>query len=269
MNNPSVQVIRFSGVLAVLLSRSILAAVPDAAELVRMTENPLANLVSVPLQNTWDFGNGPRDATTCTLKLQPIIPFALGPRWHLITRTIIPFSHSAADSADGHGITGLGDTCASLFLSPTYAGPNGWFWGLGPALLVPTATDDGLGHEQWGMGPTFAVGRQQQGWSGYLLSRHVWSLAGAADHAAVCETLVQPSLSYALESRGTLGLNSESKYDWPSGHWTVPLILSVSHLLNVGHVPVKLALGALSYVERPAGGPDWGLRFTMTFLFPE
>jgi hypothetical protein len=44
---------------------------------------------------------------------------------------------------------------------------------------------------------------------------------------------------------------------------------SVSQLVKIAGKPVQFALGLKYYAQRPAGGPDWGLRFTVTFLFPK
>ncbi|MFY9825389.1 MAG: hypothetical protein WAM82_28695 [Thermoanaerobaculia bacterium] len=33
--------------------------------------------------------------------------------------------------------------------------------------------------------------------------------------------------------------------------------------------PLQLTLGGRYYAEKPDGGPDWGLRFVVTFLFPK
>ena len=51
--------------------------------------NPIANLISLPLQLNNDFGLGPYDRTMNVLNVQPVIPLADG---RIITRTIIPFA---------------------------------------------------------------------------------------------------------------------------------------------------------------------------------
>ena len=45
---------------------------------------------------------------------------------------------------------------------------------------------------------------------------------------------------------------------------------AASQLLKSGRSqPVEFTLGARYYAETPEGGPDWGLRFVVTFLFPK
>jgi len=49
----------------------------------------------------------------------------------------------------------------------------------------------------------------------------------------------------------------------------VPLNAIVSQLVKIGGAPVQFSLGARYYADKPSGGPDWGLRFAVTFLFPK
>ena len=49
----------------------------------------------------------------------------------------------------------------------------------------------------------------------------------------------------------------------------MPLNLAVAQLLKIGKQPVQFQIGGRYYAENPTGGPDWGLRFTVTFLFPK
>jgi hypothetical protein len=43
----------------------------------------------------------------------------------------------------------------------------------------------------------------------------------------------------------------------------------LSHVYNIGGQRVQFQVGARYYGARPAGGPDWGGRFNITFLFPK
>ncbi len=247
---------------------SFVGVAQDDTELARETENPLAKLFTFPVQNNWDFGIGPNDAMKYTVKLQPIIPFRLETNWYVLTRTILPTAYAEPSAPGDHSKSGLEDTSMSFFLSPRLSGPGGLFWGAGPAFQLPTATDEDLGDGKWGVGPTLAVSKQQAGWTGYILTRHIWSFAGDVGRPAVTETLLQPSLAYTLKTSTTIGLVSEASYDWEAERWKVPINLTVSQLFKIGRVPLKLTLGGRLYAERPPDGPDWGLRFTMTLLFP-
>ena len=65
------------------------------------------------------------------------------------------------------------------------------------------------------------------------------------------------------------GFNTETTYDWENEQGTVPLNWFAQQLLKIGKQPIAFQLGVRYYAEKPAGGPDWGLRFAMTLLFPK
>ncbi len=181
----------------------------------------------------------------------------------------MPITYAEASAPGKRDEFGLEDTSLSLFLSPQRFRPGGVYWGVGPAFDLPTATDDALGDSQWGAGPSFAASKQHGGWTGYILSRHTRSFAGDRDRPMASETFLQPSLSYTFNTLTTFGVVSEAKYDWEARRWTVPVNLTASQLIKIGRFPLKLTLGGRLYPERPPGSPDWGLRFTLTFLFPK
>ncbi len=243
-------------------------AAAKAAEMAKKLANPIGALISVPFQNNFDFGGGPAgDGFQYKMNLQPIVPITLSQDWLLISRTILPFVYQE----NIHGTSsqsGLSDTLQSVFLSPVKPTKGGWIWGAGPALLLPTATDDLLGAEQWGAGPTAVVLKQQNGWTYGALANHIWSFAGEDGRAEVNATFLQPFVSFTTKQAMTFTLNTESTYDWQGDQWTVPLNFMVQQLVKIGKQPVALTVGGRYYADRPADGPDWGLRFAAIFLFP-
>ncbi len=244
------------------------AASDSEAELAKKTLNPVANLISVPFQYNADFGIGPHNASRSTLNIQPVIPVTLTPDWNLIIRTIVPVIY-AASPADGVSSNwGLGDTTQSFFFSPVQP-IGGWILGVGPAFLWPTGTDTSLGTGKWGAGPTAVALRQEKGWTYGILANQIWSYAGDSDRQAVNATFLQPFISYTFPTYTSIGLNTESTYDWTNHQWTVPLNLTVTQILKIAKLPVSVQLGGRYYAEGPSGGPEWGLRFVFTFLFPK
>ena len=252
-----------------------------AAELAKKLANPVASLISVPIQNNWDFGIGSANAMRYTANIQPVIPFSLGDDWNLITRTIVPVIYAESPVKGGRDKSGLGDIVQSFFFSPK-APVGGWILAAGPVMLYPSATDRALGFGKWGAGPTALALQQNHGWTYGMLVNHLWSYADAGRYTAsdagdasdgsggqVNATFIQPFVSYTTKTFTTFGLNTESTYDWSNSQWTVPLNVSVSQLLKLGKQPIQLSLGAKYYADGPSGGPDWGLRFAVTFLFPK
>lgn len=238
------------------------------AELVKKLNNPVASLISVPLQNNFDYGAGPTgDGFQYKLNLQPVYPAELGEDLSLITRVILPYVYQEDVIANGTSQSGLGDTNASFFFAPKTA-PGKPIWGVGPAIIVPTATDDVLGTEKWSAGPTGLILRQEGPLTCGLLASHVWSFAGSGSRADINQTFLQPFFAYATPRHTTFALNTEAAYDWTGEQWTVPVNVMVSQLVRIGKMPVSFQLGYRYYAEKPAGGPDWGLRFGITFVFP-
>lgn len=241
----------------------------DADALAKQLSNPVAALISVPLQFNYDSGYGiDDDGERWTLNIQPVIPISLNETWNVISRTILPLIDQE-DVIGNSSQSGTGDTTQSLFFSPKQP-LAGWIVGAGPAFLLPTASDRLLGTEQWAIGPTFVVLKQTDaGWTYGALANQLWSVAGDDDRADVNLMFLQPFLTKALGRGQTLTVNLESTYDWDGNQWTVPMNLTYSKVLKVGNQRLSIAGGGRAYLEKPDGGPDWGLRFALTLLFPK
>ncbi|MEO2168984.1 MAG: transporter, partial [bacterium] len=120
---------------------------PDAAALAAAAQNPVADMISLPLQSNTYFGIGPNNRNANVLNIQPVIPFNVGD-WNIITRTIIPIVYLPAPIEGGipglpqnlptGSTTGLGDINFTAFLSP--ANSKGLIWGVGPSIGMNTAT---------------------------------------------------------------------------------------------------------------------------------
>lgn len=240
----------------------------EAQELAKKLSNPVASLISLPLQSNFDFGMGTGSGWRYTLNVQPVIPIALSPKWNMISRTIIPIIHQGNVTGPNTSQSGLGDTVQSLFFSPNKTEP--FIWAVGPVFLLPTATDASLGAQKWGVGPTALALKQKKGWTYGVLANHIWSVAGKSNRGDVSATFVQPFLAYSTKDAWTYGLNTESTYDWVSNSWSIPIYPSVAKLVRFGKQPMSFGGGVKCWVTTPTGGPEGcGLRVVVTALFPK
>lgn len=257
----------------------------QAVELAKQLSNPVASLISVPIQTNYDFGIGPSNSGfRFTTNVQPVIPIALTPKLNLITRNILPVLYQTdifaplSDNTDpqngayaGQGDQyGLGDLTSSFFLSPSAPLPGKLILGVGPAFLVPTATDKYLGSGKWGVGPTVVILRQSGHWTVGALYNHIFSFAGQSARPDVSSSFLQPFLSYAFKDSTTLTLNLESTHDFAGDNgWTVPINFTAGKIFKLGSQLTNFTVGARYYAEGPTGAPDWGLRFVVTLLYPK
>ena len=239
----------------------------DAQELAKKLSNPIASLISFPFQSNFDFGMGPeRKGYRYTLNIQPVIPFALTKDLNVISRTILPVI-AQEDVVGTTGQAGLGDTIQSFFFSPNKTEP--FIWGVGPQLLIPTATNEFLGTQKFGMGPTFVILKQKKGWTYGALVNHTWSVFGKDSRPPVNSTFLQPFLSYTTKNAWTFSFNTESAYDWSGNQWNVPIHFQVSKLMKMGKQPVSVGIASRCWAVSGPGGPQGcGFRLVFVPLFP-
>lgn len=245
--------------LALTAGTAIAAEAGDAA-LAQELANPLADLVTVPIQINLDRDIGPSDdGTKLSANVQPVIPFDAGANWNVISRTIVPIVYQD-DVWPGAGSQfGLGDVNLSLFFSPKVPS-SGLIWGIGPVLLLPTATDSKLGARKWGAGPAAVALTARGPWTIGILGNHVWSFAGDSGRPDISNTFVQPFAAYTWPNAWTVSMQSESSYNWTAEQWSIPVNVSASKLIRFGRLPVSLQAGLGYWMESPRTGPE-GLRF--------
>jgi hypothetical protein len=265
------EVVLLAAMVALALAAPARAQDDQAAELAKKLANPVASLISLPLQYNYDEYGGANDgAAVSRLNVQPVIPFSLNEKWNVISRTIIPLVKQQDFPVAAMNESGLGDTTASLYFSPKAPTSGGWIWGAGPVLLLPTATEDVLGTEKWGIGPTGVALKQAGPWTVGMLAGQIWSVAGNDGRDDVSSTTLQPFFSYTTKTHTTLGAYTESAYDWEGERWSVPLIVQAGQMFKIGPQILQLAVAGKYWAESPDGGPDgWGVRVQLTLLFPK
>lgn len=241
----------------------------SAVDLAKKLSNPIASLISVPFQNNTDVGIGAYNGSRNTLNFQPVIPISLSPSLNIITRVVLPIITQQDITAPGAKETGLSDAVVSAFFSPAEA-KNGLTWGVGPAILVPTATEKLLGAEKIGVGPTAVILKQANGWTYGALVNQIWSVAGSNDRADVNQMFIQPFVSYNWKSGAGAGGNFEITQNWEGNATAIYFNPTISGITKLGTQMVQLVVGPRIPVSVPAGSrPDFGIRAMVNFVFPK
>jgi hypothetical protein len=173
------------------------AAAANTDALRKAAQNPIANLISVPVQNNNNFNVSPDNRIQDILNIQPVIPIRVSEDWNLINRLITPITYQPTVSPPvNQGAYGFGDLNPSFLFSP--AKPHKIIWGVGPTVVLPTATNPVLGQGKWSMGATVVVLAQPGKWTLGGLVNNFWSFAGQSRRPDVNQMLFQYFINYKL-----------------------------------------------------------------------
>jgi hypothetical protein len=245
-------------------------------DLAKIAQNPVGNLISVPFQENAYLNTGPLNKTQNVLNIQPVIPIHLTGDWNIITRTILPIISLPAFAPDQSRTNGIGDAQISAFLSP--ANPGAWIWGVGVATQLPTHSNDVLGNNNAGLGPSFVILHLEHGspWVYGVLVSNIWSVGNSGNLQSNATKynngLMQPFINYNFE--GGLYLTSSPIFtvNWEaqgSQQWTVPMGAGVGKLFKIGRLPVNTQVSGYYNVVRPDFAANWQLRAQVQFMFPK
>jgi len=250
------------------------SASSSAAALARQAQNPVADMISVPFQLNWNFDTGPLDKNQQILNIQPVLPFTLNEDWNLVTRTIVPLISQPAFAPGQDRENGIGDINFTAFLSPKKPSSGGWIWGVGPALIMNTSTDDRLGQGAWSLGPSAVFLKMPGNWVVGGLISNVWSISEDEGRPDVNQMLLQPFINYNFPKHPgrylTFSPVITSNWEADSGNkWTVPLGLGIGQIMKLGKQHVNMQLAAFYNVVRPDDASTWQIRAQLVLLFPK
>jgi len=240
------------------------------AALAKAAQNPVANMISFPIQNNTNFGIGPYSRDQNVLNFQPVIPLHITKNWNLITRTILPVIWQPNPTQPSQGWYGLGDLNPSLFFSP--AKPGKLIWGVGPALVFPTATANELGQGKVSAGPGVVVLSTPGHWVIGALANNVWSFAGSGSRPPVNQFLLQYFINYNMKKGWYVTTAPIITANWRASNGndlTLPFGGGFGRIMKIGFQPVNMQLQFFGNAKYPAGTSPWGMRFQLALLYPK
>ncbi len=279
----------------------VMAAISEA------TDNPISELMAVwnqfdaiqahfPRTRLYD----ERDLWAYKYQFMPTIPVPLGERWNWVSRLDLsvvsvplkrevgrlfqldPGNNFRPDgtlpaSLDPFGrTTGFGDIAYVGLVGPKHlpkVGEGKLFLAAGPAMIFPSASEDILGQGKWQAGPAVAVGFLTEHWRLGLFPQQWWSYAGDDHRPSVSQMNLQYFLYYAPTPEWEIGMSPNMFVNWnaASGNQvSFPVGLGVSHLFNIGPLPVSMGIELTYAVVHPSDlpGSRWDIRFTLMPLLP-
>ncbi len=254
------------------------AAATNTDALRNAAQNPVASLISVPIQSNFNFGIGPADRIQNVLNIQPVIPVSLTPNWNLVVRWItpivyqpIPVPQPPNPPAQTTGVYGLGDMNPTFFVAPM---KSKVIWGAGPTVVLPTATNTTyLGQGKLSMGPALVALIQPKPWTIGFLTNNAWSVAGHSDRdkPAVNQFLMQYFVNYNMKKGWYITTSPILTANWRStnGVWTVPFGGGVGRIMKLGFQPVNISAQFYANAVYPTGTSPWGMRLQIALLFPK
>ncbi len=260
-----------TGTIAAENSGALATAKPavDSVDIAKKLANPIANMISVPLQYEFSRGVGlNQGGSEQTLLFQPVAPFNLGGGDTFIVRPIVAgVRETSVQYAPGRSFSGYG--IASVTLESFYA-PNtnsSWIWGIGPYAQSPSGNSGKFGSQQTAAGVTGVVLNREGPWTYGLLGYQSWSVGGNPAFGTQNNLYGQPFVAYTTKTAWTYTANMEAQFNYDSRRTTNPLYAGVSKLFVIDGVPFSFGAGPIYYVSNTPGGPSgWGARATATLV---
>ncbi|MDH4070664.1 MAG: neuromedin U [Ignavibacteria bacterium] len=227
----------------------------------------LVPIPQLPFQNNTTFGVGPNDTFVNSLNIQPVYPVRLG-AFNLINRAILPVLYRGEMVPGEGGLFGLGDLSYTAFFTPS--GASGIIWGIGPSVLIPTATDHQFGTGKWSGGGGIVLFFKEGRWLVGGLAQNVWSFAGETGRPDVSRFLGQYFINFGLDQFWYLTSEPTIKANWKAPddrRWIIPVGGGFGRVFPSRSHPAHLIVQGFYNVKRPPGGGDWTLRIELKLFF--
>lgn len=240
----------------------------DVDEVGRKLANPLSDVWNLVFQNNTTGNQGDLVAGTTVsnvLNFQPVLPIPIG-KLNLTTRPVIPFStQPVLDASDPSGTSGsesgLGDIVLLSLIGPA---STGFVWGVGPSVVLPTATNDALGLGEWQLGPAalllwttpeIILGTLAQQW---------WSVGVDPGGSNTSILNLQYFIFKPLPGGWMIGTSPSVIINWKASSGqkvTFPIGLGAFKMLSFGRQLTQWSLeGQYSVISPDDYGSKWNIR---------
>lgn len=242
----------------------------SAEETAKQLANPNTPLASLTLKNQWTHwegslldGNG---LDSETLLFQPSFPFPINETDSIFLRPAFPFlvDQPVVDAAGNvTRETGFGDMGLDLAFGRTTK--SGFLTAVGMVGGIPIG-ENGLSSNTWTLGPELFLGKISR--TGVLgaFTTHQWNVSGPRETSL---TTIQPIATFLPGGGWAVGTTGSMSYNWETDQWTIPIQMQISRTMKFGKLPVKMALEANYYIEKPdALGQEWMIGFNITPVVP-
>jgi hypothetical protein len=245
------------------------AVSPDVdGQLLRAVQNPVARLISIPVQGNSSFNVGPYDRTQNILNIQPVIPLPLSQNWNLVARIVQPIVWQPYSKQSSGGVSGFGDMNPTFYLAA--ARPARLIWSVGPTFLIPTATHSVLGQGKLGVGPSILVLTQPGSWTLGVQINEVWSVAGRGSRPAVNQMMLQYFANCSLKKGWYIASSPTISANWLTSSksvWTTPFAVGIGRVTRVGSQTMNLKVQFFGDAVYPSGTSPWKMQTQVSFLF--
>jgi hypothetical protein len=264
-------------------ARAQLVPFDDYTGLAKRQQNPIGGLTSIELDNSTNFnvppataqgGVAPPKGTRDTLNILVNIPVQLNEDWYLITQTGLPLEWPEPQG----GPFGLAASTFLALLSPSKA-LNGWSWGAGPIIQIPTITSKKLDSNVWGVGPAAVVSRMDGALVYGVQISNVFSLGGTSGQGSTPSPhggtsysmmMITPAFYYNFSDGWFVGTNPTITANWMANgaKWVLPVGALAGRVIVVGgKLPVYTQVGAYYNPLRPQGTGTWELAAQVAIIF--
>jgi hypothetical protein len=232
--------------------------------LAKKSANPIANMISVPMQLNINFGVGEYNRSSLALNFMPVLPFKFF-NWNVINRIILPVISRPDDTETG-SYSGIGNINYSMLFVPP---PKGIFqYGFGPAFNIPTLSNPEIGRDVFSMGPAIIALLMPGKWVMGFTANQTWSYYPGKPYSTL---FLQYFVTYNIKKGWYVNTNPIVTADWtaPEGEqWLVPVGAGGGKVFHAGKQAMRLQAQGYYNVVAPTGSGEWTLQIMYVLLFP-